>query len=589
MAAAVQQRPEVVTKISGQICGMGQRQTVEILNVQAKLTAPEILQLIHRLDPATIFVDELVHDTTKDPPLTNVNGKGLSSYTTMRIADLPVSDKMLSTLQQGGLAGMEEWYFRPHQPRLSHSDLPGVAIKATDGSRTLLALLKAAGLSKVQIEQLVLSMLNKRLEGTVAAGTVTDVFFFDTKDRMVVDDKNQMRNSRSAADFAEVGRGLVTLKEKEHEGIVVQHLDSQLDFTLGEALDVPALDQIRAVFPVTRRFSGKLRAELAQTAQLTAEEKAKKSLIPGGGAMVRVQVQVNYDFRDGKRTEALKKTPVRKAEREIKALLGDAPRGILAVAMTVCPDSLTVQWRDELSIYVQGPDLAQTLITRLRTGIRRAERGADPTDVIKSMRMVNTALPTVMTITQKQAARPDSAARTLASVAELEEAIAIGVFESDRTVMFPIQTRENTAIIWTSQPGTETEDALQQTTLEQLQDVCFMDGFTDLRQVLDDKALEYNAAVLLKALMNLIGSKSLLAETSDDETHLLLFSARKYQSQAKRRRAADNQDDAAMRDVEPGDGEEQHSEAKKGFGGSFHPAGRGGGRGSGSSGRRGPA
>ena len=78
---------------------------------------------------------------------------------------------------------MEEWFFRPHQPRAARSDLlvPGVEIKATDGSRKMLVLLLAAGMTKVQIEQLGLSMLNKQLEGTEAARTVVTVFFYEPR------------------------------------------------------------------------------------------------------------------------------------------------------------------------------------------------------------------------------------------------------------------------------------------------------------------------------------------------------------------------------------------------------------------------
>jgi hypothetical protein len=241
MVAALQQRPEIVSKISGQIAGMGQPQTVEILNVRADHTTQEILESIQKLDPDILSVAALHRGAMKDSAITNANGQGLSAYTTVQIIDLPVSDKMLSTLSRGGLAGMEEWSIRPHQPRAVRSDLPGLAIKTTDGSRKMLALLRAAGMRKVEIEQLLRSTLNKKLEGTVAAGTVTEVFLHDTKDLVFVDEKKQVRNSRGAADFTEVGRGLVTLTESTHESFVVQHLGSQLDFTLGDALDVPAL------------------------------------------------------------------------------------------------------------------------------------------------------------------------------------------------------------------------------------------------------------------------------------------------------------------------------------------------------------
>jgi hypothetical protein len=128
MVAALQQRPEIITKKSGQISGMGQLQAVEILNVQSKLTAGEILEMIQRMDPATISAEELQHYAYKDPAITNVNGKGLSQYITMHINELPVSDAMLSILRHGGLPGMEEWFFCPHQPRTARGDLPGVAL-----------------------------------------------------------------------------------------------------------------------------------------------------------------------------------------------------------------------------------------------------------------------------------------------------------------------------------------------------------------------------------------------------------------------------------------------------------------------------
>jgi hypothetical protein len=60
----------------------------------------------------------------------------------------------------------------------------------------MIAILAVGGMKKVQIEQLFLSMLNKQLEGSPAEGAVTGVLFYDTKNRVVVDDKNQVRNIR---------------------------------------------------------------------------------------------------------------------------------------------------------------------------------------------------------------------------------------------------------------------------------------------------------------------------------------------------------------------------------------------------------
>jgi hypothetical protein len=578
MIAALQQRPEIVTKVSAQISGGGQMQTIDVLNIDASSTATETLELIQKLDPETLSVDALDDNAWKDPVLANAGGRGLSMYTSMRITDFSMSDKVLSTLRQGGLPGMEEWFFRPHHPRAVRGDLPGVAIRATDGSRKTLALLRAAGMTKVQIEQLLLSRLNKQLEGTEAAGTVVDVFFYDTTDNMIVDEKGQLRSVRVAVDFVEAARGLVTLKNKAHEAFVVRHLKMALDFTLGDALDVPALDQLRAVFPIVRRFSGKLRDELTQTALKTAEENARTFLIPGGGAMMRVQAQLHYDYRDGMITQALRETSRRYAERELKELLGGAPVGILAVSMTKDPDSNKVQWRDEVNIYVQGPDMMQNLITRLRSGIKRLGTRASPQDVIKAVRLEKKTSPTVTTITQKQAPPPTAA--TSVTVAELEAAIVNGVYNSEHTVMFPTHTKDGAPIIWASRPDTAPDGAAQQTTLEELPDICPVEGYTDLRSILQDSALGYNAATLLNALMNLLGTKMLLIEKSDDDTHLLIFSALKYKAQ---RRAGEDQGVDEMMVEDPEDNAVQHSGAKRGFGGTFKAAT---GRGAGGRGRR---
>jgi hypothetical protein len=580
MIGALQQRPEIITKLSGQISGMGQMQAIEVLNVKVSCTGRELLELIQRLDSETLSADDLSEEAMRDPTIANADGQGLSPHTTLRL-NLPVSDKMLSTLGSGGLEGMEEWYFRPDRPRADRGDLPGVAMKPTDGSRKALALLRAAGMPKVQIEQLVRSELNRRLERTEAAGTVVEVFFYDTKDRTVVDEKRQVRNIRGAVDFAELGRGLITLKNKEHESFVIQHLaSSALDFTLGDALGVPALDQFRFVFPIVRRFSGKHRAELAQTYLHAAEERAKAFLMPGAGAMMRVQAQLHFDYKDGMRYKAFNGTSRKPAEEELKSLLGGAPLGILTVAMSQCPDSLKVQWNDEISIYVQGTDLTNSLIDRLRAGIRAPSRGASTTTLIKLVKLEKNSQPSTTTITQRPAAgaaaRP--ASKALATVADLEAAIVQGVFGSDQTVMFPANTSKGEAIVWAPQPATTTEAAVPQTTMEQLPAVCPNDGFRDLREVLSDTALEYTAAVLLQALMNLMTNKSLVLETSDDESHYLLFSTRKYPAQTKRRRGEGDKGRSEMSDEEPDDDAGRRS-AQSGFGGTFRSTGGGAGAG----------
>ena len=563
-------------------------QAIEVLNVKVSCTGREILELIQQLDPETLSVDALSEEAMRDPTIANADGQGLSPHTTLRLK-LPVSDKMLSTLGTGGLEGMEEWYFRPDRPRADRGDLPGVAIKPTDGSRKALALLRAAGMPKVQVEQLVRTELNRRLEHTEAAGTVVEVFFYDTKDRTVVDEKRQVRNIRGAVDFAELGRGLITLKNKEHESFVIQYLaSSALDFTLGDALGVPALDQFRFVFPIVRRFSGKHRAELAQTYLHVAEERAKAFLMQGAGAMMRVQAQLHFDYKEGMRYKAFNGTSRKPAEEELKSLLGDAPLGILTVAMSQCPDSLKVQWNDEISIYVQGTDLTHSLIDRLRAGIRAPSRGASTTSLIKFVKLEKNTHPSTTTITQRSAAgaaaRP--ASKALATVADLEAAIVTGVFSSDQTVMFPAKTSNDAAIVWASQPATATDAAITQTTMEQLPMVCHNDGFRDLREVLADSALEYTAAVLLQALMNLMTNKSLVLESSDDESHYLLFSTRKYPAQAKRRRGEGDQGGSEMSEDEPGDEEDRRSVQPRGFGGNFRSAGgragAGAGRGRGS-------
>jgi hypothetical protein len=578
MVAALKELPEIATKVSQQIAGMGQQQTIEILNVQAKRTPTEILESIKRLDPTTISVETLKGRTMKDSVLSNADGKGLSAKTTVRITDIPVSDAMLSALRRGGLPGMEEWFIRPHQSREIRGDLPGLAIMPTDMSQKMLALLKAAGMTKVQIEQLVLSVLNKQLEGTEIAGTVTEVFFYDTKNRYLVDDKDMARNSPGAVDFTDLAKGLVILKEKEHASQVIEHLDSKLELSLGAALGVPGLDQIQCVFPLARRFSGRHREELAQGALEEAETRAQALLIQGGGQLLRVQTKLFCDFREGMRTEALRRTTPMAAEQELKPFLGDEARGILAVATEVDPETNTVQWRGEVSIYVQGDDLARNLVTRLQEGIRRKGRGTSPSDMLKSVRVDRKHPPAITAVRRKQAERLP--AKASATVADLEETIAAETFRCDCTVVFPIRTKTGTALVWASHPSTGVEAGTHQTTMDELPDICSLDGYTDLRRILDDLGLEYNSAVLLQALMNLMANNTLTAEPSDDETYILLFSVRKYKSQAKRRRGGANQSDEAMVEDESDEDGDQHSVAKRGFGGSFHST-SGGGRGRG--------
>ncbi len=105
--------------------------------------------------------------------------------------------------------------------------------------------------------------------------------------------------------------------------------------------------------------------------------------MPGAGAMMRVQAQLHFDYRDGMRYKAFNGTSRKPAEEELKSLLGGASLGILTVAMSQCPDSLKVQWNDDISIYVQGTDLTNSLIDRLRAGIRAPSRGASTTTLLK--------------------------------------------------------------------------------------------------------------------------------------------------------------------------------------------------------------
>jgi hypothetical protein len=161
MVAAMKQRPEIKSKISQQIAGMGQLQSVEILNIDTVHTTQEVLDMITKLDQEALSAVELSRYTVMNTAISNASGFGLSKYTSMRIDDLPISDKMLSTWKQGGLDGMEDWYVRPHHTMPYRGDLPALVIKPTEGGRKLLALLVAAGMNKVEIEQLLKSQLTK--------------------------------------------------------------------------------------------------------------------------------------------------------------------------------------------------------------------------------------------------------------------------------------------------------------------------------------------------------------------------------------------------------------------------------------------
>jgi hypothetical protein len=331
---------------------------------------------------------------------------------------------------------------------------------------------------------------------------------------------------------------------------------------------------------VSRRASSAIIS--SQTYLHVAEERAKAFLIPGAGAMMRVQARLQFDYKEGMRYTAFNGTSRKPAEEELKSLLGDAPLGILTVAMSQNPDSLLVQWNDEMiSIYVQGTDLTHNLIDRLRAGIRAPSRGAGTTTLIKLVKLEKNTNPTTTTIRSVAGAAARPATMALATVADLEAAIVKGVFSSDQTVMFPAKTSNDVAIVWASQPATATEAAVTQTTMEQLPMVCHVDGFRDLREVLADSALEYTAAVLLQALMNLMMNKSLVLETSDDESHYLLFSTRKYPAQAKRRRGEGDQEGSQMLEEEPGDEEDRHSAQPRVFGGTFRSTGGRAGAGTG--------
>jgi hypothetical protein len=223
---------------------------------------------------------------------------------------------------------------------------------------------------------------------------------------------NNLNNKYGAADFVDVGRALITLKDKGHEIAVIQQLEAQLEFTLGDAFRVPELSLFRVILPLGRRFSVEQRATISESAHQIAKANAQAQLVPGGGSLYRVQVKLDFEFKVNMRTEAMARTTLMSAERQLISLLGGAPFGIMAAAIAVNPASNAVQWSDEHSIYIQGDQMVRNLIDQLSTGqgIRGATRGASA-DVIKKVRMLKNCPPVVTKIKQERAARESNRKR----------------------------------------------------------------------------------------------------------------------------------------------------------------------------------
>jgi hypothetical protein len=230
--------PEVRQRVHPAIQGNGEVQEVEVSGILATLTRESASEIFCSLDkelnlnPSDLLLSGSI---LFKPRMTREDGTGLGEFVSMAVQGVPISDKMIASLNGGESDLTKTWDVKPMLPRADRLSQPMLLLSVTGPNLNMLNLLVAAGLSKPDLERLIMRQLNE----AVGKPAVTEVCFQDTVKKTVLDDNGRSQHYPMAVDFNKHGKALVVCRAPADIEDILTKTKYRLEINCGQILEVP--------------------------------------------------------------------------------------------------------------------------------------------------------------------------------------------------------------------------------------------------------------------------------------------------------------------------------------------------------------
>jgi hypothetical protein len=526
----------VKLRVHPEVKGGGELQTLEIHGLPSELSPDRAAALLCSLDPTLDPVSIMSNGQLMlKSKMTHESGRGFGEYVYMTVTNIPVSDKMITSLNKGENAQVANWNIRPAMSQSDRSAQPMLMMKVAAPDRAILELLVAAGMSKPDLEHLIMWQLNS----IVGKTAVVEVFFQDTIKKSAVDDNGHIQNYPVAIDFSQHGKAVVVCSEDADIELLIARTPTKfvLDVNWGTVLGVPLLSKLSISFMLDRKFSfeareSKMNLQLDTAVQRARELLAKINPAAAKGPLNVIQVKLAVTFVDGHKRRC-REMQNHDASQLLMQTLGGQPFGVFAAVLAADPATCRVYWDGTTHIIMQGGpqgDLkASALVRRLGKGVDG--RTIDTTSPIMTIRSARNETPKISQVH----VRPDDAASQPAARAATTDAvqhcIAQALFASPGTfATLPVKTKQGAPIQWVTAPRAGERAATKQTELDDLPDLDagMQTDSPDVRLILREAGLQYTGPQLFAALMTLLRDGVIEMEMSDDEQTYQLCSSTHY-------------------------------------------------------------
>ena len=463
------------------------------------------------------------------PKMTREDGKGFGEFVSMTVSGVPISNKMIASLNSGENAQITTWDVRPMLSRADRLGQPMLRLSVTGPNLDMLNLLAAAGLSKPDLEHLIMWQLNE----AVGTSAVIEVCFQDSIKKTVLDDNSRSQHYPMAVDFIEHGKAVVVCRDTADIENILTKTKYMPEINFEKILGVHGLHKLSLTLMLDRRFSFEQREDLmiAKVNHAIKCVRAARKEISADAAVEQldvVQAKLSVVFRDGQKSSC-REMDCSVASKHLMQFLGGESHGIWAVVLQEEPGTGLVYWNGDTRIIVHGTTRATALERRLRTGISGG--ALDRTSPIVSVKCAKGETPKTSKVQASPAERNQGAALRTATTEDLQTCIARALFENPAMfATLPAKTKQGSPVQWLARPAAEGRAATKQTTLDDLPDLeqGMQTENPDVRLLLQDAGLQYTAGQLFTGLMTLAKDEVLEMVMSEDEQTYQLSSSIHY-------------------------------------------------------------
>ena len=340
--------------------GAGQQQSLLIKNVPRSLDISAVARILRQLDGT--LPEDIADNISLKAPLMQATG-GVSDYTVAQITELPVSDDLLRKLRRedgaAPLPGTEHWYVRP-SPEENQQD--HVRIIPSQNEINMLRALKAAGWTKVEIEQLFRKAANQALSGSPAFGAVLEVVMKDVKMLPAMGDKSGRRTPYEI-NFEEAGGAKIIFRDRETMLAGADRL-IRINCSLSTLAGLP---DMRMTLELSTERPGGAYADGRQEENRRKAVLRAQQLVTSGTRLFTWTARLKFDWKREDYGRYQNMNP-KAAEPILMEALGGRPRGLVAVALGYEPGKNTVLWNEEITLVIREETLASWMAKTLSQG-----------------------------------------------------------------------------------------------------------------------------------------------------------------------------------------------------------------------------